>query len=157
MYMKLSKQLTTVTPISKFVALCMVVALPFIGFRLGFMYHQLLNPGSEVRSTDQGATNDSGFYGSASTGPTCVGAVRPGQKCSNPYSKTIVVRNDTDLKEVAKFTPDANGNFRVSIKPGTYQLVTISDANRQKARSTQVVVTDHNFTLVQFNLDTGMR
>jgi len=36
--MKLSKQWTTVTPLSKAIALALFVALPFIGFYLGRQY-----------------------------------------------------------------------------------------------------------------------
>jgi hypothetical protein len=38
--MKLSKQYTTVTPLSKTIALILFIALPFIGFFLGMKYQQ---------------------------------------------------------------------------------------------------------------------
>jgi len=38
--MKLSKKWTTVTPLSKLIALGMLVLLPFFGFYLGIIYEQ---------------------------------------------------------------------------------------------------------------------
>jgi len=38
--MKLSKTWTTVTPLSKAIALMLVIALPFIGFYFGYKFSQ---------------------------------------------------------------------------------------------------------------------
>lgn len=38
--MKLSKKFTTVTPLSKFIAMALFVALPFFGFYLGIKYQE---------------------------------------------------------------------------------------------------------------------
>lgn len=42
--MKLPKQLTTVTPLSKFLALFMFVTIPIIGFFLGTQYQKTIPP-----------------------------------------------------------------------------------------------------------------
>lgn len=41
---KLPKSLTTVTPLSKTIALALIVVLPFLGFYLGMRYTNLKNP-----------------------------------------------------------------------------------------------------------------
>src|SRR3989344_261472 len=41
--MKLPKELTTVTPLSKYLALFLLIALPFIGFYLGFKYQEVFD------------------------------------------------------------------------------------------------------------------
>lgn len=41
--MKLSKKWTTVTPLSKTIALALFIALPFIGFHLGRMYQYTID------------------------------------------------------------------------------------------------------------------
>ena len=39
--MKLSKKLTTVTPLSKFLAMALFIILPFVGFYLGIKYQEI--------------------------------------------------------------------------------------------------------------------
>ncbi len=43
--MKLSKKYTTVTPLSKILALILFIALPFIGFYLGMLYQKGIDVG----------------------------------------------------------------------------------------------------------------
>src|SRR3989344_5172551 len=51
--MKLPKELTTVTPLSKYLALFLLIALPFIGFYVGFKYQEQINvsKGTEEKTT----------------------------------------------------------------------------------------------------------
>lgn len=42
--MKLPKSLTTVTPFSKSLALCMFILFPILGFFLGMTYQKMLSP-----------------------------------------------------------------------------------------------------------------
>lgn len=51
--MKLSKKLTTVTPLSKFLAMAFFIILPFVGFYLGIKYQELnyaANTGSQYQN-----------------------------------------------------------------------------------------------------------
>ncbi len=50
--MKLPKSFTTVTPLSKALAMVLFVLLPFVGFFFGYRYHQSLSPPS-VAKRDQ--------------------------------------------------------------------------------------------------------
>lgn len=80
--MKLSKKYTTVTPLSKTIALILFISLPFIGFYLGMQYQK----GLEVvlqndviyqppSSTDQACTEEAKICPDGSavgrTGPNC--------------------------------------------------------------------------------------
>ena len=50
--MKLPKELTTVTPLSKYLAMVVFLALPFIGFFMGVRYQEMLDLGKRQQTED---------------------------------------------------------------------------------------------------------
>jgi hypothetical protein len=77
--------------------------------------------------------------------------------CSAGFSATFQVYRASQL--VSEFTTDAQGNFGLSLAPGTYTVVPPSNAPIMNARSQTrtVVVGDQGVTRVVLEFDTGIR
>jgi hypothetical protein len=102
---------------------------------------------------------DSGIVGTVLAGPTCP-VVRPDYDCNDrPLSATIIVRSAATKIEVTRFSSDANGNFRVPLYPGTYELdPQPGSPGGLPASSPQTVeVKQGVFTEVAISYDTGIR
>lgn len=107
----------------------------------------------------QNSTGDgkSGIMGKISLGPTCPVVRLEGDVCQDkPYQGTVAVRTSDGIKEVTKFTSDAEGNFKVSLAPGDYLLVSAS-GSRPFAKPQTVTVKESEFTSVTVSFDTGIR
>lgn len=87
--MKLSKKYTTVTPLSKTIALILFIALPFLGFYLGMEYQKRLDVGTRNvyiinRAKETSCTLEAKVCPDGSMvgreGPTCEFAKCPGEK-----------------------------------------------------------------------------
>jgi hypothetical protein len=86
--------------------------------------------------------------------PVCV----VGQPCDRPYQATLDIE-DTSGQLVAETTSDANGSYRVGLRPGTYMIVPLSPPGQTlpRASSVQVDVPSGQFVTVDIAYDSGIR
>ena len=98
----------------------------------------------------------SGIEGLVLLGPTCPGPQRQGQVCERPYEASITVL-DQRGREVTRLRTAADGNFRVSLAPGTYTLRPESPELLPRASEQQVTVEPGKLTRVEIRYDTGIR
>jgi hypothetical protein len=109
---------------------------------------------NSILSTGSGA---SGIEGQVSIGPACPGPVSVDKPCPDqPYQATLVVQ-DQNGQTVTQFQSDANGNFHVSLNPGTYTLHPESAGAYPRARDLTVTVNPGQFTQLQITYDSGIR
>lgn len=101
----------------------------------------------------------SGIGGEVSAGPTCP-VERPGDSaCADrPVKGAVLVVTDASGREVARFTTDASGLFRIDLAPGTYTLAAqpVTGIMGTPAQQ-QVTVVDGQLTTVALGYDTGIR
>lgn len=101
----------------------------------------------------------SGIVGKIVLGPTCP-TVGPGmdEVCQDkPYQTTVVVRTIDGTKEITTFTSDAEGNFKVSLAPGNYLLVPVSNDRSAFGKPQPLAVKEGEFISVTIAYDTGIR
>ena len=99
-----------------------------------------------------------GIEGVITFGPTQGGPIRPGIPSSAPLANaTFVVENEKGA-EVASFTTDDQGRFRVPLAPGHY---TVSKEGKKHGIGHygpfDVVVLAGRMTKVEWECDTGIR
>jgi hypothetical protein len=99
-----------------------------------------------------------GIEGEITFGPTQGGPIRPGIPSSKPLANaTFVVENEKGA-EVASFTTDDQGQFRVPLTPGHY---TVSKEGKKYGIGHygpfDVVVLAGRMTKVEWECDTGIR
>ena len=73
-----------------------------------------------------------------------------------PYQATIIVL-DSNRNQVTQFQTDAQGNFKVGLKPGAYILAPQSPNVMPSASEQTVTVTSGLFTQVTITYDSGIR
>ena len=101
-------------------------------------------------------TTTSGIYGQVTIGPACP-VMQVGVPCPDkPYQATVAVLNQSRSR-VTQFTTDAQGSFKVGLKPGTYLLVPESPGVMPRAGEQTVTVTAGQFTQVNIVYDSGIR
>lgn len=105
------------------------------------------------------AARTSGIGGTVQAGPTCP-VERPGESACGDRSvagAVLIVRNGAGA-EVARFTTDGSGLFRMDVPAGAYTLEPQPAAALMgKPSAQQVTVTDGKLTLVTLAYDTGIR
>jgi hypothetical protein len=107
-----------------------------------------------ISRAQAGEHPDSGVTGQVFIGPTCP-HIRPGFDCPDrPFQTSITVRT-LHGRIVRHFTTDAQGRFRVSLKPGRYVLV--GRRGLPRAQPTEVTVARHIYTTVTITYDSGLR
>jgi hypothetical protein len=104
---------------------------------------------------------DSGITGTVLAGPQCP-VIGPNSRpeCNDkPLVATIIVRTADLGLEVTRFTSDANGQFRVPLYPGTYELdpQPVSSTGFPIGHPQTVQVVAGQFTDVTIDYDTGIR
>jgi hypothetical protein len=107
-----------------------------------------------------GTFGGSGIEGTVLAGPQCPAHTSPPTPgCEDqPWSATIVVRSQSGLLEVTRFTSDSNGTFNVELPPGTYRLEPQPGSGGYPFAAPQVVtVQPLQFTQVTIHYDTGIR
>jgi hypothetical protein len=100
---------------------------------------------------------NSGLEGLVTVGPQCP-VVRVGESCPDlPYAATLELRQAGRL--VAQFNSDAQGYFRVALRPGSYSLEPQSPAGRglPAAGPRPVTVLEGQFLSVAVVYDSGIR
>lgn len=100
---------------------------------------------------------DTGITGIVLAGPTCPFEI-PGEDCDDrPIAATVIVRQPFGF-EVARFTSDADGRFRVALPPGNYQLDPQPNECCIGSPPFQTVtVQDGQFAELVISYDTGIR
>jgi hypothetical protein len=89
-------------------------------------------------------------------GPMCP-VVQADTPCPDqPYQAAISVQSESGLP-VTRFESDAQGNFKVDLKPGTYTLVPESPDGFTHAPEQVVTVTANVYTRVTVTYDSGIR
>ena len=108
---------------------------------------------------DAKTANDSGIEGQALISPSHPGPIRQGESGTAPFKTTIAVWDKVDGREVARVDTDADGRFRVAVRPGTYRVGSPPQTGRFLPRSSEetVTVTAGKFAKVTINFDSGMR
>ncbi len=100
---------------------------------------------------------ETGLEGVVTISPTHGGPIREGEDASRPLPETAFVVRRGDA-EVAKFTTDAQGRFRVPLPPGEY-LVQAGDMKHKFGGwgPFPVRVEAGQMTKKNFDCDSGMR
>ena len=82
-----------------------------------------------------------------------------GNECDDqPFMGTVIVQTADGIREVARFTADENGAFRVGLTPGDYLLVSLPGPRGFPFADKQAVeVVPGEFTDVDILYDTGIR
>lgn len=93
--MKLPKELTAVTPLSKYLAMILFIALPFVGFFLGMRYQEMMNfTDKDNDSSMRACTLDAKICPDGSavgrTGPNCEFSACPSADSETANWKTYV-------------------------------------------------------------------
>lgn len=102
---------------------------------------------------------DSGITGIVLAGPQCpVVGPDSGEECDDqPYQATVIVRSQLGI-EVARFTADEAGEFRVPLYPGNYTLDPLPGENGlPSAQELTVTVEEGAFAEIMILYDTGIR
>lgn len=102
----------------------------------------------------------SGIEGQALIGPTCPVARAGDPNCADrPYRVALTVKTPDGL-EVAHFSTDAQGRFRVVLEPGRYVIKAVS-ARRMRVvpelPDDLVTVSAGRFTALKLVFDSGRR
>ena len=100
----------------------------------------------------------SGISGKVMIGPTCP-VVRPdmADQCKDKPHQANVIVKDSQGKEITRFSSDANGEFKVALKPGTYHLDPQSPNMLPRGKPQDVVVEDGKYTDILISYDSGIR
>jgi len=121
---------------------------------LANLANQLAGPNYTPTTT---SSSDSGIEGQVLLGPACPGPVSVDKPCPDqPYQATIQVQ-DQNGNTITQFQTDSNGNFHVSLNPGTYVLHPESSRAFPRAADQTVTVDPGQFTKVQIEYDSGIR
>lgn len=103
----------------------------------------------------------SGIEGVATASPVRGGPQRIGEDASAPLSNALItLRPLDDEKPVASVRTDAQGKFRIPLKPGRYRLIPFGpnpEAILPRAAPQVIVVSNRAFVKVQVGYDTGLR
>jgi len=103
--------------------------------------------------------SSSGIFGTILAGPQCPVQIEGDPQCDDkPLAATVIVKTADGLFEVARFTADSNGEFRVPLQPGSYLLDPLPGENGFPHSSPQLVTVEADtFTQVDISYDTGIR
>jgi hypothetical protein len=131
-------------------------AAPGAGTAINDMNHTPTIP-ARASPTPQ-AKPSSGIIGYVTIGPNCGGPVKEDDtKCADqPYQAEIDIL-DSAGKRVTTVQSDKDGNFKVSLTPGTYTLHPKTSGTFPTAADQTIAITEGHFEQVQIMYDTGMR
>jgi hypothetical protein len=101
----------------------------------------------------------SGVEGRALMGPTCPGPARRDRPCPDKPLQALFFVMNADGREIARFTSDAEGRFRIALPPEIYIIVPdpASSSIRDPGGRKEITVKTGEFTAVEWHFDTGMR
>jgi flagellar basal body-associated protein FliL len=99
-------------------------------------------------------SGESGIVGKITYGPIAP-VCRENEPCSKAYTGKVIIKTEDKSREITSFSTDSNGEFKISINPGTYYLET---AQRFISPCGQIVrVEQSQFTNITLDCDTGIR
>ncbi len=129
-----------------------LLALPLIPFGLALFACVVA---AETSPTPSGGKT--GLEGVVTISPIKGGPIREGEVSSKPLPNTaFVVRKDT--KEVAAFTTDAEGKYRVELPPGKYDVLARDQQHKFGGWGPfPVEVVAGRMTTKQIDCDSGLR
>lgn len=118
---------------------------------LGNLVSQLSSAGQTSNVTG------SGIEGQVLIGPACPGPTRVGSPCPDqPYQASFIVLTSAN-EQVTQFKTDEQGQFRISLSPGTYILHPVLEGAYPRASDQGVTVAAGKYTNLQIIFDSGMR
>ena len=128
-----------------------------MGFRTLALICGLLLMGAFVSAEQTPSATGSGIEGVISISPIKAGPVRADAPISKPLpNATFAVENQSG--EVASFTTDREGRFRVSLPPGHYKvLLKGRTSSIGRYGPFEAEVTAGQMTKVQWQCDSGIR
>ena len=116
------------------------------------------NPTPTPTPAPKPAPLNSGVQGHVSIGPTCPVQTIDGTCGDKPYQVAMVIKTLDGKTVLANFSSDANGYYKVAVKPGTYIIATNSGGSRYPGNySGQVTVKSNTYTTQDITVDSGIR
>jgi hypothetical protein len=100
-------------------------------------------------------SSDSGIQGTVLLGPTC-----PVEQAGSPCPDRPLSTELTFVRAgaaVARATSGADGSFRVTLEPGTYDIEARGLSAAQSLKPTQATVRAGEYTTVTVRIDSGIR
>ena len=99
--------------------------------------------------------NPSGIFGTVTAGPTCP-VERAGSPCP-PAPWVGTVRATDDAGHATDTRTDDNGDYTLSLQPGSYEVVVVTDGGTPTSRPVTIDVQAGHPTRVDLTVDTGIR
>ena len=99
--------------------------------------------------------NPSGIFGAVTAGPTCP-VERAGSPCP-PAPWVGTVRATDDAGHPTDTGTDDNGNYALTLQPGSYEVVAVTDGGSPTSRSVSIDVLAGHPIRVDLTVDTGIR
>lgn len=106
-----------------------------------------------------GGVTSSGVQGQVTRSPINP-VTQDGANNSAPLAGAVIAVQGLDGREVARATSDANGNYRVFVSVGTYQVVGLPTSGSSfptPPAPQNVTVSPNQFSTVNLDYDTGIR
>ena len=103
------------------------------------------------------AVPTSGVAGTVSVSPACPGPERPGRACTARYADARVQLRTLDGTIAAAATTGAGGTFRLSARPGRYELRIDVVGLYPRCEPASVTVRQGKFSRAVLRCDSGMR
>ncbi|MDO8530459.1 MAG: hypothetical protein Q7S10_03605 [bacterium] len=105
------------------------------------------------------ATNEGTITGKVWLGPTCPVIKDPpdGQCDDKPYKTSLALTSANGSNIIKQFSSDENGNFSVSVQPGTYAITNIGMGPWPSCHSDGISVEAGKITQKDVLCDTGIR
>lgn len=103
------------------------------------------------------AVPTSGVAGTVSVSPACPGPERPGRACTAPYADARVQLRTLDGTIAAAATTGPDGTFRLSARPGRYELRIDVVGLYPRCEPASVTVRQGKFSRAVLRCDSGMR
>jgi hypothetical protein len=99
--------------------------------------------------------NPSGIFGTVTAGPTCP-VERAGSPCP-PAPWVGTVRATDDAGHPTDTRTDENGNYTLTLQPGSYQVVAVTDGGPPTGQPVTIDVPSGPPTRLDLAVDTGIR
>lgn len=144
------------------ILIVLLIALALGGY---FLYQQQAKPASQpTTQTTQpspSAVNEKGYLGGKVefVGKPCpLNIKQQVPPCNGLYSNyEIVIYQHNDKTIVAKTLSDKNGQYRLSLKPGSYIIYTPKGTDKGNTLTNQATITNNQTTILNLVIDTGIR
>ncbi|MDP9302459.1 MAG: carboxypeptidase-like regulatory domain-containing protein [Actinomycetota bacterium] len=102
-----------------------------------------------------GPESTSGIFGTVTAGPTCP-VERVGSPCP-PAPWVGTVRATDDAGHGTETRTDDGGNYTLTLQPGSYQVVAVTDGGPPTGKPVTIVVQAGQPMDVDLTVDTGIR